>query len=124
MIFRINNVDYSGNVIAENYTMNEDDLTKNWTNANEVKKAKFVRTKVKGSFQMFFKTVSDYEDFLADMAAAKNASSRAYECGVAINFPLNTFKTINADLKLTPARALNGTYSEYFKQFTVNVEER
>ena len=125
VMFKINNVDYSGNVLADgSYQVNDDDVVKTWTNANEVKRAKYVRTKAKGSFQMFFETLAEYEQFLSDLNAAKNITTRAVECTIAINFPYNNIKTINADIELKPSRRVDGSFNDFFNKFTVNVEER
>lgn len=125
IIFSINNKDYSGNVLANStYKVGEEDVFEEWTDANEITHRQKVRTRVTGSFKMLFETIEEYNAFLSDYRTAINNDTRAADITVALNYPENTSKRINAFLEINPTRRLLDTQKEVMDIFDVNVKER
>lgn len=43
VIFKVNNIDFSGNVVAENYNVNFEDIFQEWTDGGYVKHKDIIR---------------------------------------------------------------------------------
>lgn len=123
VMFMINNIDYSSHVVGDKYVMNDEPLYKTYKDMNGTKHIDVYAHKVSGSFDMLFENLKQYEKFLSDLDKAYNSLEQAYECTVAINFPQNLNKNIVATIKIAPTRAIDGSWNDIFKQFTVKVEE-
>lgn len=119
VVFMINDTDYSANVIADKYVMDNTVITKNYTDMQGRVHKKYVRSKIVGSFEMFFKTLEEYEDFIDEIDGAHSPQS----ISVTVNYPKVEFKAIQAYLTISPTRTLDASNSPMMRQFAVKVEE-
>lgn len=123
MTFLVGDVDYSDHVIAGSYNVNNEPQFNEWVDTNYTTHRQKLRDKVVGSFDMFFRTVEDYEEFKADLDEAQSSTNLSYSLSVTVN---NTSeqKSINAFVKYSLVRNIDGGWNDYFERYTVNIEER
>ena len=120
-MFIINETDYSGHVIAGSYAVNSEPMTSDWVDANGVTHKQKLRDKVKGTFDMWFRNIDDYNDFIEDIDD-NTATNLTIPLTVEVN---NTGEshTGNFFLKHTPTRNIDGAWADYMERFTVTIEE-
>lgn len=115
--------DYSNHVIAGSYNVNNEPMYAEWDDANYIQHRFKQRDRVSGTFDMFFRTVSDYAAFKADIDANRSATNNSVVMTVAVN-DLNTTKTINAYISYKLVRNRDGAWNDYFERYTVTIKER
>ena len=64
MTFEVGSTDYSGHVIAGTYEVNNKPQYKTWEDGNHKTRRTKLRDQIVGSFNMFFRTEAEYEDFM------------------------------------------------------------
>lgn len=123
MVFKVGNVDYSDHVIAGSYKVNNEPSYKTWVDAAYHTHRQKLRDKVVGSFDMFFRTLAEYEEFMDDIAEAMDDSDDAVSLSVTVN---NTSeqKSIYAFIDYKLIRNIDGAWNDYFERYTVTIEER
>lgn len=122
MTFTVDSTDYSGHVIAGSYKVNNEPQYQIWTDANhQIHKIK-LRDKVVGSFDMFFRTISDYDTFKGHLAAVKNTDN-SYSISVTVN-NTSAQANINAYVDYQLVRNIDGAWNDFFEKYTVSIEER
>lgn len=126
MIFKIGSEssgDYSNRVIAGSYNVNKYPLYGAvWDDSNGNKHKDKITDKVSGSFDMFFKDITDYNAFLSLISTSK-LNDDSILCTVAVNNDTNT-KTAMFFLEFAPTRNRKGDWSDYMDRFTVNITEQ
>ena len=115
--------DYSAHVIAGSYKVNNDPQYSEWEDVNHRVHRFKLRDKVVGSFDMFFRTTTEYATFLADLAAAQSATNNSYAISVTVN-DTGEQKAIDAFVDYELVRNIDGGWNDYFERFTVKIEER
>ena len=124
MIFKIGNTDpgdYSNRVIAGSYNVQTNPIFKSWTDANELEHRTFIRTRIEGTFDMYFKTLAEYNAFTA-LIASTRAADYTVPCSVLSN---TTDTLIEGDfyIEFAPVRNRNGSWEDYMERFTVTIKE-
>ena len=97
MVFKVGTHDYSDHVVAGSYKINNEPQYSEWTDANYRKHKVKLRDKVVGSFDMFFRSITDYETFKSHIAAETSTNN-----SVGISVTVNNTSVqadINAFLK-------------------------
>lgn len=123
MIFTVGQVDYSDHVIAGTYDINNKPQYRTWEDGNCKTRRTKLRDQIVGSFNMFFRTESDYEDFLDDIEAAKDVTKDgAVSISITVNNTLEQADTY-AYIDYNLVRNIDGAWQDYFEVFTVNIEE-
>jgi hypothetical protein len=123
MVLLIGNVDYSNHVIAGSYNINQKIQSSKWDDANYRTHKFKQRDKIVGSFDMFFRTVTDYEGFKADLDDAQAPDDDSYSISLTVN-NISEQRRINAFIDYELVRDIDGKWQDYFGRFTVNIEER
>lgn len=100
MIFQVNGHDYTKYLQDDSYNINQVNIGETWTDANH-KKHKDDILKVQGSIKMAFVQISDFNQFLTDVAASHY--SGYYHCTLFV-VNLNTSKTIDCFIDITTDR--------------------
>lgn len=122
IMLKINNIDFSGHVLAGGYKVQSEDVYIPWTNANGIEKRKKYRTRVMGSMDVFFRSMTDYESFAAAVAAKTN-SDNAVEVTLTDN-RTNQEVTINAFMDYEVVRNIDGMWDDFYESFTIDIEEQ
>lgn len=118
---KIGNSDFSDHVIAGSYDVQLTEVYESHKDASEIERRRLIRTKVVGSFNMFFRQMLTYKLFVAAINSAKTA-----RLTVPITVTPNntdTATTINAFVSFAPVRNRGDDWSDYMEQFTVHIEE-
>lgn len=71
-LFVLGQNNYSTNIIKGSYEVNEYDEREEWVDANYVTHKYGGRTRIRGSFDMQFMKLADYQAFVSDLAANKS----------------------------------------------------
>lgn len=123
VLFKIGNNDYSGHVVNATYQINLEEISETYQDCNEVTHYIYLRSKVKGKFDMAFSTQTEYDAFITAFWAAKNSSTNSWSVIVT---PNNTLiqTTIDARVTFEPVRELTISRTDIIRQMTVNIEER
>ena len=123
IMFKVGTTDYSANVIdnSNGYKVQRDPIYTEWTDANGRDHRSVYRTRVTGSFTLFFKTLENYESFCLDMAAHQNNDS-SHTCTVYDNNS-NTEVTSDFFLTYTPVRHRTDMFTDYIAAISVTIKE-
>ena len=120
-IVNINGIDYSGNVVVGTYSINSNDIYSSWTDANAIAHRQIIRKKVLGSFEMAFRNMSEYQNFVNHIETSKTAGGWV-PCYLFVN-NLATDKSCKLFIKYTPLLGRQNNSRNYVPKFTVEVEE-
>lgn len=63
MLAQIGTTDITKYILSGTYEVNEENILKEWTDANQVVHRNIIRQKIKGSFQLKFHTEEEYSAF-------------------------------------------------------------
>lgn len=126
MIFQIGSQasgDYSNRVIAGTYNVNNNPVYESWIDANGTEHRAKIRDRVSGSFNMFFRDLTEYNAFVSLIASSK-LNDESVLCTVAVNnrTPGQYIGYFFMDFK--PVRNIKGDWNDFMEQFTVNITER
>lgn len=75
-LLKIDNVDFTNNIVVPTYSINKNNMYITWTDANHIDHQYLTRTKVSGSFTAFFDSVSTLNLFLETIE--KNRTKEGY----------------------------------------------
>lgn len=121
MVFIINNVDFSGNIIAGTYEVNDTDIFVSWKDGNYTQHRKRVSSKVSGSLKMFFRTVEEYNDFLNALNSTKR-DNMTHLITLMVNNS-NRIKSCDMFIDYSLIRNIDGGWHDYFEAFELKLEE-
>lgn len=122
MTFTVGSTDYSANVLIGSYSINSEPKYKEWTSADYTVHKQKLRDRIRGSVDMFFRTPAEFSTFKSVLTAAQN-SDYSYNITLSVN-NTNTDATISAYIDFNLVRDVDGTRTDYFKEFTLTIEER
>lgn len=77
--------DFTNLITVPSYQVNKNDVYKSWTDANHVEHRYRTRTKVSGSFTLFFPTVEDYRLFQNTINSQKVLAGYVPNCQIYCN---------------------------------------
>lgn len=122
MVFKLNNIDFSGHILAGTYEVNAEVQYREFKDGNRQVHRTAYASKVKGSFDMFFKDMgSDYTSFVNAVAAGSLGSqNRTIKCSVNNT---GTDKQFSGFVSFKPVRDRRGDWADYMKVFKVSIEE-
>lgn len=103
--------------------VNRIDVYKTYEDANNATHRRFLRKKVSGTFQMFFKYMEDYADFVELIEDNRNASTFAVGCTAYDNYTGELY-TIDAFIDFTPTITQDAGLREYMQVLDITIEER
>lgn len=122
MTIKIGNTEIGQNVIAGTYSINNIPEFSKWVDGNNVTHKTKLRDKIKGSFDMFFRTIDDYEVFKGLIDDSMD-SYGAVELTLSVN-NTNEDATINAFIDYSLVRNRDGFWEDYFERYKVVIEEQ
>lgn len=123
-IFKLNTVDYSEHVVAEEYKVNLKPIYQEWTDGAQVKHRDIVAQKLQGTFKLFFNTAAELQTFVSAMAAAKTSDNTYPVQLKANNNAIASLRaSTNVFLDFEPVRKRNGKWEDVFDVIEVTVEE-
>lgn len=124
VVFKLNDVDYSANVVAEGYQVNLKDIYQEWKDGGQVTHRDVVGKKIEGTFQMYFATESSLQSFLTALASAKTLYN-TYPVKVKANN--DTIDSLTASknvfLDFEPVRKRNAAWADVYEVFEVTIKE-
>lgn len=116
-------VDYSNRVIAGSYDVQTKPVYTTWYDGDGKEHRKLTRStpKTEGSFDMWFKTIEEYNDF-----AAQVASERLSDLTNLISVRSNTTNQLVSSkffVDFSPIRTRKGDWTDIMERFTVSIKE-
>lgn len=121
-VFKIGNNDYTNNIINGTYDVSNEDVYEEWTDANLQEHRLSVRTRITGSFDMYFRTEAAYEAFLNDLSANKQDGGY-WECSLLCN-DTNAVQEAELFIKFRSVLGQKQNLQKEYGTFTVEVRER
>lgn len=123
VLLKIGNTNVSDNIVADSYSVYNQPVYKAYEDANGVTHKRFIRDKIEGSFEMFFRTMRGYTDFMDLINTNTSSSDFSVLCTV-YDTKRSDVYTINAFIEFEPTITLDGTLNEYMKVLKIKLEER
>ena len=124
MRFLVGSTDFSDNVIIGTYEVNRVPVYDEWEDAGRKIHRIKARDKVKGSFELFFRTLSEYQTF----KTAINNNTSSTNLSVTVTATVNNTNTNVPDmdvyLDFSLVRDVDGTGNDMLQKIKVNIEER
>ena len=122
-LFKIGTTDCSDNVVRGSYKVNRTNVYKTYEDANGATHRRFIREKMSGTFQMFFKLMKDYSDFIELIEDNKSATTYAVNCTLYDNYSGEAY-TVNAFIDFQPTITQDAGLREYMQVLDITIEER
>lgn len=122
VIFKVNNIDYSSNVVAKDYKVNYEDVFQEWIDGGQVKHKDIIRRRLVGTFNMYFEDATSLEVFLTALSTSKTTASTYPVMLKANNDSVGILKSTYVFLSLKPVRKHIGG-DDAFDVFEVTIEE-
>lgn len=119
----INGIDFGGHVIAGTYAVQNNNIYAAWTDGNGSNHRQLKREKMQGSFDMFFRTMEEYETFMAAIKASQETNFNTYVSATLTDNLSNEDVESNYYFDYAPIRNRDADWRDYLEKFTVNVEE-
>ena len=120
-VFMLDGINFSSHVIAGTYEIGDVDIYTQWQDANGRNHRDVYRKQLKGSFDMFFKTVTEFQTF---NNAYKNVREDSGLTNIRIrNNSTNQLENKDVYINFSPIRNRRDDWEDYYEQFTVNIEE-
>lgn len=121
--FIIGTTDFSAHVIAGTYSVINRPVYVTWADGDGHSHRKLKREKISGSFDMFFKTMEEYQTLITAIEASKVANSNSYVTATLTDNYSNTDATSKFYIDFAPVRDRDANWKDYFGTFTVSIEE-
>lgn len=123
MLFTINNKDYTNNIVAGSYKVNSSPVYENYQDAKGRTHNIQIREKVSGSFDLFFKTLAEYNAFVADYKNGRNTLHNYHSVYLKVNNK-NEANVYDCFLSFDATRNIKGNLDDFMEKFTISLEER
>lgn len=121
IVFKIGNTDYSKHVIVGTYNVNNNSICKEYTDAGLVSHKVKIRDKVSGKFDMYFKTIEEYDAFVSDVKA-QTISNQTVPMYLLVN-NTNEYVTQRMYIKFEPKRTRDILLNDRVDTFSCEVEQ-
>lgn len=122
IMFKINNTDYSTRVIGENYKVQSNDEYETWTDANGLEHRSAYRTRISGTFDMYFTNETDYLSFQTVLNTNKQSDLTypitIYDARTGTEENINSFIDYTVDLYRNPA------FTDRIQNLTIKIKEQ
>lgn len=122
-VFKIGDTDFSAHVIAGSYSVCNDEIIALWTDGNGNSHRRTKRKKMQGSFDMFFRTMEEFQGFIEAINASKAENMNNYVSATLTDNFSNEDIVSNYYLDFRLVRNRDAAWRDYFERFTVNAEE-
>ena len=122
VIFKLNNIDFSGNVVANDYNVNYENVFQEWIDGGQVKHKDIIRRRLVGSFQMYFEDTTSLEVFLTALSTSKTNASTYPVNLKANNEGVGVLRSAYVFIDLKPVRRRRNN-DDAFDVFEVTIEE-
>lgn len=120
-VFVVNNVDFSDHVLAGTFEVGDIPIYTEWTDANGRDHREVYRKRLQGSFDMFFRTVTEFEEFNLTYKTARRESGLTTI--MIMNNSNNQVEQKDVYIEFSPIRNRRDDWEDYYEQFTVDVKE-
>lgn len=121
MVFKINGIDFSNNILIGSYEVNKQASYVSWQNANyrtiRIKTAE----KVTGSFDIFFKSAGEYQVF-KNAVDESEKDDTTHLITLSVN-NTNKNETIEGYIDFSLTRDIDGSMNDFYLTFKVEIEE-
>lgn len=121
IVFKINDTDFSDHVLAGSYDISEVPVYTEWTDANGRDHREVFRKRLQGSFDMYFKTVDDFEEFNEAYRLIRLDSGLTRV--MIMNNSTNQLEQKDVYLEFAPIRNRRDDWEDFYERFTVDVKE-
>lgn len=121
-LIQIGSTDLTAYADIQNFNINREDVYESWTDGNWIDHREIVRTRIRGAFQLGFRTSASWTAFLALMSSEQNAAGF---------FPVTVYvqntgstETIDAFLDITGSAKWDWVNERFWRTISVTLTER
>ena len=126
VLFKIDTEDFTPYVVVGTYAVNNEEETETWVDLCGTTHHVFIRNRVRGSFDLAFKTVTPFNHFIATLESERNQDNY-WPITVACNTDrISEYvspRNIHARVTFAPSRDKTVEGDDIIRRFTVNIEE-
>lgn len=122
MLFKVGDTDYTRKIISGSYGVNDNDIYKEWTDANFETHRHVYRSQATGSFTMYFGRQSDFQEFLSKLGTVKN-NNGSYTIGLSINNKNEFRNNMKCFVDFEPTREQRVLGEAWYPQVQIKIEE-
>lgn len=123
VIFKIGENDYSNHITVPSHQVNQLPEYESWDDANGVSHRTNHRTRIKGSFSVYFDDIASYEAFLDDII--DNTTADGYiVCDIYVVNLHTTVEDVQLYLDMQPANEIPFFGIKSISGWSITVEER
>lgn len=122
-IFKLDNIDYSAHVVAENYDINYEPVYQEWVDGGQTKHRDVVGRKIRGTFQMYFKAESSLQTFLSRLMLSQTVN-HTYPVHLRVNNDYSgELISTNVFIDFRLVRKRDVAWNDAYDVFEVTIEE-
>lgn len=122
MLFKIGDNDYTTHIRQGTYKVNSEELYKSWIDANFIEHRHIYRTKVGGSFSLYFGNQAEFVEFLQRLEAVRNINGY-YVVGLMSNNEHEFYPIKNVFVEMSPVREQKVIGEAWYPELVLKVEE-
>lgn len=116
-------MDLTNYIVVPSYQVNLQDVYDEWDDNNKVHHRDLTALKIKGSFQVKFETLEEFQTFMIVMKDYKK-SNRSYDCSVFCTNTLNTYSTVEMFIDFDPPNVMPYIGAKDYDPIDITVEQR
>jgi len=120
-LFKVRSADFTNNIVIGSYEVNRKDVYEEYKDGAGTNHRVIEAKKISGSFDIFFKNMSDYNNFIFEIKSALNMQNRVPITVKPNNTNVET--AIEAYVDFSPKRTVDGRFNDRMMQFKVDIEE-
>lgn len=121
MVFKINGIDFSNNILIGTYEVNKKASFVSWQNANYRNIRIKTSEKVAGEFEIFFKSAEDYQAF-KNAVDSSEKDDMTHIMILSVNNS-NKDEIIEGYIDYVLVRDTDGNKNDFYQKFKVTIEE-
>lgn len=121
VLFTVSGTDYTNRILVPTYNINAEEVGTTWVDGNHVTHKDVYRTKVKGSFDMYFFNNADFEAFKTALDTGRYDNYTTVSLYVANDMEI---RPVDAYITIAPAMTRYAHGAVKYDVFTVTIEER
>jgi len=122
-LFIVNQTDFSANITVGSYNIKEKLKYKDFEDANGRTHRRFIRNQIEGKFEIFFRTMTEYFNFVNTIKAARSPQDSSVPVSV-YDIDSGEIRQISAFIDFDSTINLDGTMNPFIDPFEVKVKER
>ena len=121
VLFVVGSTDYTNHILVPTYNINAEEVGTSWVDGNHITHKDVYRTKIKGEFDMYFFSNTEFETFKTALDTRRYDNYTPVSLYVANEME---FRQANVYITIAPKMTRYAHGAVKYDVFTVQIEER